>query len=91
MLIVIIGSCWSISFSSTDLHIYSQQNHQLLLLSSEYLFENIEEKFANKNLKSYKAFLKDEGMIVEEDCKRHTRKRATTDSCNKVIHVTKSR
>jgi len=52
--------------------IYTFMVEFLLEFSSKHLFAQIEEKKSNGNLKKYKGlikFLKDKGLVREEDCK----------------------
>ncbi|CAH8321612.1 unnamed protein product [Eruca vesicaria subsp. sativa] len=68
------GYCWTIVFSRmVSIHLYIHKKvKKLLNLSAKHLFANIEEKLDNGNLKSYKsldAFLKNEGLVLEQECK----------------------
>ncbi|EFH55930.1 hypothetical protein ARALYDRAFT_902883 [Arabidopsis lyrata subsp. lyrata] len=86
-----MGYCWTIAYNRMiGAHLYIHDRTRLLLeLSPKHLFAHIEEKFANGNLKSYeglKNFLKDDGLVREEDCKCIAGKneQSSTDACDKV-------
>ncbi|XP_010509335.1 PREDICTED: uncharacterized protein LOC104785767 isoform X1 [Camelina sativa] len=69
-----MGYCWTISYNRMiGAHLYIHGKVRVLLrLSAKHLYAHIKEKFSNGFLKNYnglKIFLKDDGLIREEDCK----------------------
>lgn len=87
---VLLGYCWTIVFSMVVAsHLYIHQKVGVLLnLSAKHLFANIEEKFSNGFLKSYngvKIFLKENGMVLERECKCNVGKyKISKSACDKV-------
>lgn len=74
-------------------HLYIQDKIRFLLeLSPKHLFAHIKEKLANGNLKNHvglKKFLRDDGLVRQEDCKCIVGKNEqSTDACDKVKVVT---
>lgn len=73
-----------------SIHLYIHKKvRELLNLSAKHLFANVKEKLANGNLKSYKgleAFLKTEGLVLEQACKCKVgkNKKVSTDACDKI-------
>ncbi|CAH8256018.1 unnamed protein product, partial [Arabidopsis lyrata] len=86
-----VGYCWTIVFSmvvASHLYIHQKVGVLLNLSAKHHLFANIEEKFSNGFLKSYngvKIFLKENGMVLERECKCNVGKyKISKSACDKV-------
>ncbi|XP_010506912.1 PREDICTED: probable cysteine protease RDL3 [Camelina sativa] len=84
------GYCWTVVLNRMiSAHLYIHQKvRKLLRLSCKHLFASIEEKFDDgflKNYKGVKVFLKENGLVLEEECKCVLgKKEINTVACDKV-------